>query len=104
MNPQLKWNEIPAQTGFQLVYKLVKKAEKLQVPGPQKKEAVLQALDDCKGANGKFAKEIQGFESKNILDEMIERVALSNQGIRKLPKIAERNERHPKMQNNNEDN
>jgi hypothetical protein len=98
MNPQLKWNEIPAQTGFQLVYKLVKKAENLQVPGPQKKEAVLQALDECKRSNSRFARDIASFEHKAILDDIIETVALSNQGIRKLPQIIERDKRDTQMQ------
>ena len=93
----LDWKEIPAINGFQLVYKLVKKAEKIRVPGPEKKSLVLAEIEKCKATDNKFAKAIVKFEQEKILDEIIERVAICNQGKRKIEKIKEMSEKHRAM-------
>ena len=83
----LDWKDIPATTGFQLVYKLVKKAEKIPVPGLQKKAMVMAELEKCMASGHKFGCAVKKFSDSNALDTMVERVALSNQCKRKLPEI-----------------
>jgi hypothetical protein len=83
----LDWQDIPATTGFQVVYKLVKKAEKIPVPGVQKKALVMAELDKCMASGHKFGAAVKKFSDSDMLDDMVEHVALSNQGIRKLPQI-----------------
>ena len=83
----LDWKDIPAITGFQVVYKLVKKAEKIPVPGVQKKKLVMAELDKCMASGHKFGAAVKKFSDSNALDNIIERVALSNQGKRKIDKI-----------------
>ena len=83
----LDWKDIPATTGFQVVYKLVKKAEKIPVPGVQKKKLVMAELDKCMASGHMFGAAVKKFSDSNTLDNIIERVALSNQGKRKIDKI-----------------
>ncbi len=90
---QLNWQDIAAETGYQLVYKLVKKAEKIPVPGPEKKRLVLAELEKCKATGNAFAQAIKSFEEKNLLDNIIEGMAIANQGMRKMDKCMEMSKR-----------
>ena len=79
----LDWTNIVAANGFQLVYKLVKLAERLPVAGDEKKRLVMLQILDCLKSGNKLAIQIKIIQSKGLLDNMIDHVALCNQGKRK---------------------